>query len=69
MYRLEMISWEFLGLNFLLVSKYRGLEIWFGFICYNVRAGFMLRDLFPDPEIVCKILNKEQLSAGSWNGS
>ena len=39
-------------------------DIQFEYICYYVLAGIMLRDLFPDPEIVCKILSTEQLVLG-----
>ena len=28
--------------------------------------GIMIRDLFPEPEIVCKILSLEQRGAVSW---
>ena len=31
-------------------------DIRFGYICYSVLAGIIMRDLFPDPEIICKIL-------------
>ena len=41
-------------------------DIRFGFICYNVLAGIIARDLFPEPEIVCKILKTEQRGAISW---
>ena len=41
-------------------------DIRFGFICYNVLAGIMIRDLFPEPEIVCKTLKTEQRGAVSW---
>ena len=41
-------------------------DIRFGFICYNVLAGIFARDLFPEPEIVCKILKTEQRGAISW---
>ena len=40
-------------------------DIRFGFKCYNVFAGIMIRDLFPDPEIVCQILKMEQRRAVS----
>ena len=44
-----------------------GLEdIKFGFIYYNVLAGILARDLFPEPEIVCKTLKTEQRGAISW---
>ena len=41
-------------------------DIRFGFICYNVLAGIMIRDLFPEPEKVCKTLKTEQRGAVSW---
>ena len=41
-------------------------DIRFGFICYNVLAGILARDLFPEPEIVCKTLKTEQRGAISW---
>ena len=41
-------------------------DIRFGFICYNVLAGIMIRDLFPEPDIVCKTLKTEQRGAVSW---
>ena len=47
------------------VQVYRIGDIRFGFICYNVLAGIMIRDLFPDPDIVCKTLKTEQRGAVS----
>ena len=41
-------------------------DIRFGFICYNVLAGIIIRDLFPEPDIVCKTLKTEQRGAVSW---
>ena len=41
-------------------------DIRFGFICYNVLAGIMIRDLFPEQEIVCKTLKTKQRGAVSW---
>ena len=40
-------------------------DITFGNICYSVLAGIILRDLFPEPEIVCKTLKTEQRGAVS----
>ena len=40
-------------------------DIRLGYICYSVLAGIMLRDLFPDPEILCKNLSTEQCCAVS----
>ena len=34
-------------------------DIRFGYICYSVLAGIMLRDLFPEPDIVCKTLTTD----------
>ena len=31
-------------------------DIKFGFITYNVLAGILLRDMFPDPDVLCKYL-------------
>ena len=28
-------------------------DIMFGFVCYNVLAGLLLRDVFPDPDVLC----------------
>ena len=41
-------------------------DIIFRYICYSVLAGIILRDLFPEPEIVCKTLKMEQHGAVSW---
>ena len=35
-------------------------DIPFGYICYSLLALIMISDLFPEPEIVCKILKAEQ---------
>ena len=40
-------------------------DIPFGYICYSVLAGIMIRDLFPERKIVCKILSSEQQGAVS----
>ena len=40
-------------------------EIRFGYICYSVLAGIILRDLFPEPDIICKTLKTEQRGAVS----
>ena len=39
---------------FLPVSRIKESGIRFRFIFYNVLAGIMIRDLFPEPEIVSK---------------
>ena len=41
-------------------------DIRFGYNHYSILAGIILRDLFPDPEIVCKTLMIEQRGAVSW---
>ena len=41
-------------------------DIKFGFITYNVLAGILLRDLFPDPDVLCKYLNCTQETAVNW---
>ena len=38
----------------------------FGFLSYNVLAGIILRDLFPDPDIVCRVLECDQKQAVAW---
>ena len=41
-------------------------DIKFGFITYNVLAGILLRDLFPDPDVLCKYLECTQETAVNW---
>jgi hypothetical protein len=41
-------------------------DIKFGFIVYIVLAGILLRDLFPDPDVVCAYLRCEQEEAVKW---
>ena len=41
-------------------------DIKFGFITFNVLAGILIRDLFPDPEILCKLLECSQKTAVDW---
>ena len=48
------------------LQVYGNGNIRFGFICYNVLAGIMIRDLFPELDIVCKTLKTEQRGAVSW---
>ena len=38
----------------------------FGFVCYNVLAGMLLRDVFPDPDVVCRYLKCNQKVAADW---
>ena len=45
---------------------YRIGDIWFGYIFYSVLAGIILRNLFPEPDIVCRTLKREQQGAVSW---
>ena len=48
------------------LQVYRIGDIQFGYICYSVLAVIMMRDLFPEPEIVSKTLGLEQQGAVSW---
>ena len=41
-------------------------DILFGYICYSLLAGIILRYLFPEPDIVCKTLKTKQRGAVSW---
>ena len=41
-------------------------DIKFGFITYNVLVGLLLRDLFPDPDMLCRYLISDQLTAVNW---
>ena len=41
-------------------------DIKFGFITYNILAGILLRDLFPDPDVLCKYLDCTQETAVNW---
>ena len=41
-------------------------DIKFGFIAYNVLTGVLLRDVFPDPDILCRYLDCTQLGAVNW---
>ena len=36
-------------------------DIKFGFITYNVLAGLLLRDLFLDPDVLCRYLDKHEI--------
>ena len=33
---------------------------------HHVLAGFLLRDVFPDPDVLCRYLECDQLSAVNW---
>ena len=41
-------------------------DIKFGYMVYIVLAGILLRDLFPDPDVVCFYLRCEQEEAVKW---
>ena len=41
-------------------------DIQFGFMTYNILAGLLLRDVFPDPEVLCKYMKCDQKSASDW---
>ena len=41
-------------------------DIKFGFITYNVLAGLLLRDVFPDPDMLCWYLETDQCGAVTW---
>ena len=41
-------------------------DIKFGFITYNVLTGLLLRDLFPDPDALCRYLDCTQITAVNW---
>ena len=48
------------------LQVYRIGDIRFGYICYAVLAGIIMRDLFSEPDIVCRTLKTEQRGAVSW---
>ena len=41
-------------------------DIKFGFTAYNVPPGLILRDAFPYPEMLCRYLVCDQLTAVNW---
>jgi len=41
-------------------------DIQFGFMTYNILAGLLLRDVFPDPEVLCKYMKCGQKDASDW---
>ena len=41
-------------------------DVRFGFMAYVILAGILLRDLYPDPDIVCWFLKCEQKEAVDW---
>ena len=50
------IPWADLPLS---LQAYGIGDIRFGYICLSVLARIIMRDLFPEPEIVCKTLKTE----------
>ena len=41
-------------------------DIKFGFITYSVLAGLLLKDVFPDPDVICRFLKCDQITAMNW---
>ena len=41
-------------------------DIQFGFMTYNILSGLMLRDVFLDPEVLCRYLKCYQKEAADW---
>ena len=41
-------------------------DIQFGFMTYNILAGLLLRDVFPDPDVLCRYLKCSQKEAADW---
>ncbi len=41
-------------------------DIQFGFMAYNILAELLLRDVFPDPEVLCKYMKCGQKEASDW---
>jgi hypothetical protein len=41
-------------------------NIKFGFITYSVLAGLLLRDVFLDPDVICRFLKCDQITAMNW---
>ena len=41
-------------------------DIQFGFMTYNVLAGLILRDVFPEPDVLCRFLKCNQKKAVDW---
>ena len=41
-------------------------DIMFGFVFYNVLSGLLLRDVFPDPDVLCRFLKCNQKTAADW---
>ena len=38
----------------------------FGFVTYNVLAGLLIKDVFPDPDVLCRFLKCNQKTAVDW---
>ena len=57
------IRWEMIPKS---LQCYALGDIRFGFITYNVLAGLLLRDVFPDPDILCRFLKGDQETAVTW---
>ena len=41
-------------------------DIMFGFVSYNVLSGLLLRDVFSDPDVLCRFLKCNQKIAVDW---
>ena len=41
-------------------------DIQFGFMSYNILAELLLRDVFPDPDVLCRYLKCSQKGAADW---
>ena len=41
-------------------------DLKFGHLTYIVLTGILLPDLHPDPDVVCKFLNTDQLKGVEW---
>ena len=41
-------------------------DIMFGFVFYNVLSSLLLRDVFPDPDVLCRFLKCNQKTAADW---
>ena len=41
-------------------------DIMFGFVSYNVLSGLLLRDVLPDPDVLCRFLKCYQKTAAGW---
>jgi len=41
-------------------------DIMFGFVSYNVLSGLLLRDVLPNPDVLCRFLKCNQKTAADW---